>query len=693
MHEWIDHYKSLLNDNKDSFNSNLNEGDLPSTPCPLDFPFTCAEVKLGIRKLKNGKKERPDLIQNEFIKAGTQTLSLTLVKLFNKILISKKIPKTWNHSLITSIFKSGDPTDCNNYRGISVTSCLGKLFTSLLQKRLGDYLETNNLLSPNQGGFREGYRTTDHIYILKTLINKYVYNRKTNLYVCFVDFKKAFDCINRNALLHKLQLKGIGGNFLALIKDMYSNTMYSCKFGNSYSDPFQANLGVKQGDSLSPTLFNVFIDDIINCFSDCTKADPVTLGQYKLNHLLYADDLVLMSESPSGLQHCINALDQYCATWGLDINTQKTKIIVFSKLSNATTLNNFNSREGNLEVVHEYKYLGLIFKSNGKLTYASENLADKARKAYYALKSKIPFSDNLSVKNWIQLYKSVVSPVLTYGSEIWISDFNIKLDNIDKLKFEKTQNMIMKNILGVHSKTSNLALHAELGLLPVCSKVFQLMFKYHVRLTKLDNSNKTVLLKSAFQEDKLLMNQNSPCWLKSIHQLKKTLDLDSLDISYSDFQKNSNDIFINKITSQLLNIRNTESGKLRFFSRIYGNFEMQKYLTVGLGKNLTAALTKIRLSCHPLAIETGRYSKPYTPAEERFCKYCKDVVEDEKHFTLSCPLYDSIRTKFTMFDYTQPIQSEDIIFNILNPSSIQNTKQICLFISEALSTRLTFLNG
>ena len=112
-----------------------------------------------------------------------------------------------------------------------------------------DYLESNKLLSFNQGGFRSGYRTTDHIFILKTLINKYLNKFKNKLYVCFVDFKSAFDSLDRDALFYKIEKKGIGGNFLKLIKDMYSNTLFSCKFGDLYTDPFDATLGVKQGDS------------------------------------------------------------------------------------------------------------------------------------------------------------------------------------------------------------------------------------------------------------------------------------------------------------------------------------------------------------------------------------------------------------------------------------------------------------
>jgi len=142
-----------------------------------------------------------------------------------------------------------------------------------------------------------------------------------------------------------------------------------------------------------------------------------------------------------------------------------------------------------LEKVNEYKYLGLIFNSNGKLNSASHNLAQKGRKAYFGLRLKFQFGNNLSVNNWLILYDSIISPIMTYGSEIWISYFNINLDNIHVLPFEKSQNMMMKNIFGFHGKTSNLALHAELGLFPLCFKPFKLMLRYYTRLIQLEENN------------------------------------------------------------------------------------------------------------------------------------------------------------------------------------------------------------
>ena len=102
----------------------------------------------------------------------------------------------------------------NNYRGICVSSCLGKHFTSLLQNRLTLFLEEHDLLSPNQVGLRAGYRTSDHIFILKTLINKHVYNNNKNLFVCLVDFQKAFDSVARKAMLTELLNKGVGGKIV-----------------------------------------------------------------------------------------------------------------------------------------------------------------------------------------------------------------------------------------------------------------------------------------------------------------------------------------------------------------------------------------------------------------------------------------------------------------------------------------------
>jgi hypothetical protein len=153
-----------------------------------------------------------------------------------------------------------------------------------------------------------------------------------------------------------------------------------------------------------------------------------------------------------------------------------------------------------LEIVNKYRYLGILFKNNGSLKHAGEHLANRARKAFYSLKSKLPHCDNFSPKTWLKLYESTILPIFTYGSEVWMTDFSMNLDNLDKLPFEKVQNMIFKDILGVHGKASNIAVHTELGVYPACFKSYSLMFKYYKRLCKIecDTDCKNSLLRSAF---------------------------------------------------------------------------------------------------------------------------------------------------------------------------------------------------
>ena len=200
----------------------------------LNKPFSCKELKLALKSLKNSKAAGNDLIRNEFLKYAADILLLSLVKLFNRILQSGKFPTIWNSSCISVIHKSGSVYDCKNYRGISVCGCLGKPFTKLIQMRISNFLSDNEILEDNKEGFRANYRTTDQIFIVKTLLNKYLHKLKKPIYACFVDFSKVFDSIWRDGLLQKLHKLGVNANILKSIKHMYSTTQFVFEKISSY---------------------------------------------------------------------------------------------------------------------------------------------------------------------------------------------------------------------------------------------------------------------------------------------------------------------------------------------------------------------------------------------------------------------------------------------------------------------------
>ena len=169
------------------------------------------------------------------------------------------------------------------------------------------------------------HRTTDQIYLLRTIIKKYT-TQNRHLYTCFVDFSKAFDSIWRLAMIEKLSRVGINGHFLNIIRSIYSTTTNSLIYKDTLSSKFTSNIGVKQGDSLSTILFNLYLNDLPDIFS-FEGNHPIKINNSQISCLQYADDLVIMSTSKDALQKCLYNLEQYCDKWKLEVNINKTKLL------------------------------------------------------------------------------------------------------------------------------------------------------------------------------------------------------------------------------------------------------------------------------------------------------------------------------------------------------------------------------
>ncbi len=185
------------------------------------FRITPIEILKAISTLKNRKSAGTDGVLNEMIKTSREEIIPVLVNLFNLIYSTGIFPENWVVSMLKPLFKGGSMFDPSDYRGITLTSCLGKLFCSILNTCLVTYLEDNNIFTPHQIAFFLKFRTIDHIFALQTLINKYTTvgssKRCKNLYICFVDLKKAFDILWRGELFHKMLENWIGGKLYNII--------------------------------------------------------------------------------------------------------------------------------------------------------------------------------------------------------------------------------------------------------------------------------------------------------------------------------------------------------------------------------------------------------------------------------------------------------------------------------------------
>ena len=319
--------------------------DSVSDCSPLNVAFTIEEVQKCISKLQNNKACGSDKIINEFLKTSAPKLFNVFTLLFNLILKTGIVPSIWTVGVIKPIFKQkGSTADPNNYRGITILSCFGKLFTSVLNERLKDFISVNNLLGNEQAGFRSGFSTVDHIFTLYGMID-ILLGKKARLHCAFLDYEKAFDKVDRAFLWEKLLSFGIQGKILNVVKNLYSNAKSCVMTESNCSDYFQTSTGVRQGENLSPLLFALFLADLKGCLADAMAGlhsltkESLKVGMsecevnimFKLFILLYADDTVICSETPENLQKGLDYMYEYCNVWKLKLNPKKCKMVIFSR--------------------------------------------------------------------------------------------------------------------------------------------------------------------------------------------------------------------------------------------------------------------------------------------------------------------------------------------------------------------------
>ena len=247
--------------------------------------------------------------------------------------------------------------------------------------------------------------------------------QKKKLFCTFIDFSKAFDSVWRIGLWRKLLEVRINGKFFNIIHNLYLNTK-SCVSSNNEKSPFFSSFcGLRQGENLSPVLFSLFLNDLeAYLFHKQSKgividvdSEDVTLF-LKLIILLYADDNVILAEDAYSMQKSLDDFYSYCNEWKLKINTAKSKVIVFGTRKNNQFA--FNIGLNRLDIVDNYKYLGVFFSRSGSFLTARKHVATQARKALHLLYTRIN-NLHLPIDLQLKLFDNTVLPILTYGSEVW----------------------------------------------------------------------------------------------------------------------------------------------------------------------------------------------------------------------------------------------------------------------------------
>ena len=323
-----------------------------------------------------------------------------------------KTPRDWQTGVIIPIFKKGDRKQCTNYRGISLLSLPGKVYAKCLERKCREIVESK--LEDGQCGFRPGRSTTDQIFTLKQIFEKsWEYGK--DLFACFVDLEKAYDRVPRDKLWKVLQEYGVDGQLLRAIKSFYCRPEVCVRVNGKQSKPFPiVGVGLRQGCVLSPLLFIVYM----NWIDKYSQADEcATIGNCKISRLLFADDLVLLSSTESGLQRALNSFAHACNTAGMKISTAKTEVLHLSRNPDQCVL---QVNGATLKQVEKFKYLGVAFTSDGRQDEELDTRIGKASAVMRALHYSVVMKRELSKKAKVSIFKAVFVPILTYGHESWV---------------------------------------------------------------------------------------------------------------------------------------------------------------------------------------------------------------------------------------------------------------------------------
>ena len=427
---------------------------------------------------------------------------------------------------------------------------------------------------------------------------------------------------------------------------MYHGCESCIKTDGVLSKLFQCETGVRQGDVLSPNLFNIYINDLPDIFKNDT--DSPKLGEHFINCLMYADDLVLLSLSAGGLQGKLDKLNEYCQQWDLSINIKKTKVMLMSVKNGPLPNVKLNIGGTTIDWVDSYKYLGIEVHSNGDMLAATKNLCVRGWKAAFKIKSTFKGLDVNPVMR-MKLFDVLVKPIICYGSEVWGPLNNLSTcKSIDqlwirmaKLPVENFQVKFCKGVLNVQPKACNAAVMGELGRFPMFLYIIKSMLRYYGHMS--DLKNERPLLAAASAEDEILKGNKS--WRGN---LDKILNIFGYKLSTdrnleSQLMSTMKKKYIEYWNKSLGN-KDDNSGKLYLYRKIKSSFNVEPYLKQIRKRKFRRAMTALRISAHNLDIETGRYAakkSEFVKREERHCSLCIEhnikIMGDEIHAVLVCP--------------------------------------------------------
>jgi hypothetical protein len=634
-------------------------------PEGLSGPVTACEVAAQCCRMKNWKAPSPlDGIHYELLKYGGKFMLQALTALLD--MQFQLETKAQTAGVIRALYKREDPTEAANYRPITLGSAVDKLYNSVLNTRICDYLEEHAKLHDSQHGFRPGRSAVDNLFMLNQSLSARMH-AKLDTYLLFLDIQKAYDSVWRAGLLWHVWNKGIQGKLFRVLAQMTDSPSSMVLHNGAYSAPFQPDMGWEQGDTLATTMFNIHVDAVLQEVWEHHEGVHVPAPRMgdeakKLAALMYADDLAAIAATEESMHHLVNIVRAALTKWRLKASVKstdgsKTAIMVIRGGARAQRVRaaaqgpatSGNWRWGDISIpqVRHYKYLGVWVSDAGTWDLHMQQRLQKADAAAHA---------NATVLRAVGLpwhmrkitMVAVVQPVLTYACQVWNTTTKAMRDKLDGW-----QGTLLKGMTHCPPTTSTQSLRYELGILPLhmACDMWLLSYWYH-----LQNVSSDRLLHSVFSAWSGAQNP----WLKNVNRLLAEYDIDA-DL----VQEMTRGQFVEMVRKQITakatdgNVyRGQASGGNREYTEAYGTGLVKHhkpapraYITALSAQRRGAAAEvcmRLRVGALQLKAMQTYQRRGETAAarkERELCPCCCSAAETPFHFVFECTAYAACREK------------------------------------------------
>lgn len=500
-------------------------------------PVTDCEIVNIFSDISNSRSCDADGMQSRPVKYVIDIIAPYLTYIFNLSLSQGVFPKKMQRAQISVLYKKGDRNDLGNYRPVSILPVFSKCLEKALHRRLSEFLNRHAVISTSQYGFRKHMSTQHALLDQKEFILQNLEEKKVVLGI-FVDFTKAFDYINHAILTKKLELYGIRGNAVSLIKSYLAHRTQFVSLNSFYSSVKSISKGVPQGSILGPLLFNIYINDIVK-ISNTAK------------FVIYADDtsLFLSGNDASQLLGAGNKLLRSLQNWvdanGLKINVNKTKAIFFRSKNKPIVMEDYltlNSMP--IEIVDSFKTLGVIFSQHVTWEKHIEHILPKLARAVGVIRRH---RDILPVAVKLCIYNSLFYSIINYCILVWGTTGSTNLQKILLIQ-KKMLRLFCNAPSNIHTET----LFAKYNIIPIHNLYnYRLAIAYRNEETK--NSKRLSYLANLVKHMPSYNTRVCEPWIVPSHRLASSDGMLKFQLPH----------LLNKIAKTSINISCTTPKELR----------------------------------------------------------------------------------------------------------------------------------